>query len=40
MAEAVKSLLDRGSVVGDDDAWLAEYNWDAMANRVIKALQI
>ena len=40
IAEAVKSLLDRGPVVGDDDAWLAEYNWDAMANRVIKALQI
>ena len=40
IAEAVKSLLDRGSVVGDDDAWLTEYNWDAMANRVIKALQI
>jgi glycosyltransferase involved in cell wall biosynthesis len=40
IAEAVKSLLDRGSVVGDDDAWLAEYNWDAMANRVIEALQI
>ena len=40
IAEAVKSLLDRGPVVGDDDIWLAEYNWDAMADRVIKALQI
>jgi len=40
IAEAVKSLLDRGSVVGDDDGWLAEYNWDAMADRVIKALRI
>ena len=40
IAKAVKSLLDRGPVVGDDDIWLAEYNWDAMADRVIKALQI
>jgi hypothetical protein len=36
----VKSLLDRSPVVGDDDVWLAEYNWDAMADRVISALQI
>jgi glycosyltransferase involved in cell wall biosynthesis len=40
IAEAVKSLLGRSPMVGDDDVWLAEYNWDAMANRVIEALQI
>ena len=45
IADAVKLLLaDRGSAAGegsdDDDLWLAEYNWDAMADRVITALQI
>jgi glycosyltransferase involved in cell wall biosynthesis len=45
IAEAVKLLLagfgsptDKDS--GDDDLWLAEYNWDDIADRVITALQI
>ena len=41
IADAVKLLLtDRDSSAGDDNIWLAEYNWDAMADRVISALQI
>lgn len=45
IADAVKPLLvDHESPRGDDsrdgELWLAEYNWDAMADRVIKALQI
>jgi glycosyltransferase involved in cell wall biosynthesis len=44
IADAVKLLLaDRGSSAGEDsgdDLWMAEYNWDAMVERVITALQI
>jgi glycosyltransferase involved in cell wall biosynthesis len=45
IADAVKLLLvDRASAAGEgsdhDELWLAEYNWDAMADRVITALQI
>jgi glycosyltransferase involved in cell wall biosynthesis len=45
ISDAVKLLLaDRCSPMGedsdDDDLWLAEYNWDDIANRVITALQI
>ena len=45
IADAVKPLLvdhesPRGDDSRDDELWLAEYNWDAMADRVIKALQI
>jgi glycosyltransferase involved in cell wall biosynthesis len=45
IADAVKLLLaDRGSPTGgdsvDDDSWLADYGWDAMTDRVIRALQI
>ena len=45
IADAVKlQLADRGSAAGegsdDDDPWVAEYNWDVMADRVITALQI
>jgi glycosyltransferase involved in cell wall biosynthesis len=41
IAQAVKALLaDGGSAPGDDLLWLAEYNWDAMADRVVSALQI
>jgi glycosyltransferase involved in cell wall biosynthesis len=42
IADAVKLLLaDTGPAASDDDEfWLGEYNWDAMADRVIKALQI
>lgn len=41
IAQAVKSLLeDRSPVASDDGAWLAEYNWDAMTDQVITALQI
>lgn len=45
IADAVKPLLAaRGSSAGEDsgdaDLWMAEYNWDAMVERVITALQI
>jgi glycosyltransferase involved in cell wall biosynthesis len=45
IADAVKVLLaDRGTSAhqdsGDDDLWLAEYNWDVVVDRVITALQI
>jgi glycosyltransferase involved in cell wall biosynthesis len=45
IAGAVKLLLaDRGATAGedsgDDDSWLADYTWDAMTDRVMKALQI
>jgi glycosyltransferase involved in cell wall biosynthesis len=45
IADAVKSLLEAHSSSanedpGDDHLWLAEYNWDDIANRVITALQI
>jgi glycosyltransferase involved in cell wall biosynthesis len=45
IAAAVRlRLADRGSATGEgsdgDDLWLAEYNWDVMAGRVITALQI
>jgi glycosyltransferase involved in cell wall biosynthesis len=45
IADAVKlRLADPDSSAGrhasDDDLWLAEYNWEAMANRVMMALQI
>jgi glycosyltransferase involved in cell wall biosynthesis len=45
IADAVKRLLaDRsesaGADSGDDELWLAEYNWDAMTDRVTTALQI
>jgi len=45
IADAVKLLLtDRDSSAGsdtvDDNMWLAEYNWDAMVDRIITALQI
>jgi glycosyltransferase involved in cell wall biosynthesis len=45
IADAVKLLLaDRGSTAdeasGDDDSWLADYDWDAMTDRVMRALQI
>ena len=45
IADAVKLLLnDRdlsaGSDTGNDDMWLAEYNWDAMVDRIVTALQI
>ena len=45
IADAVKLLLtDGGSLTGegscDDNSWLADYGWDAMADRVITALQI
>jgi glycosyltransferase involved in cell wall biosynthesis len=42
IADAVKLLLaDTDPTASDDDEfWLAEYNWDAMTDRVIKALQI
>lgn len=45
IADAVKLMLanrdssaNKGS--GDDDLWLAEYNWDDIADRVITALRI
>lgn len=45
IADAVKLLLaSRGSAGGEgsgkDDPWLAEYNWDIMADRVMTALRI
>lgn len=44
IADAVKLLLADGSSSADkdfqDDFWLAEYNWDAMAARVVTALEI
>jgi glycosyltransferase involved in cell wall biosynthesis len=45
IAEAVKPLLaasdaTAGQDSGDDDLWLAEYNWDVMVDRVVTALQI
>jgi glycosyltransferase involved in cell wall biosynthesis len=45
IADAVKPLLVDHESPRDDDSrdgelWLAEYNWDAMADRVMKALQI
>jgi glycosyltransferase involved in cell wall biosynthesis len=45
IADAVKRLLENGRPPagdgsGDDDLWLADYDWGAMTDRVIKALQI
>lgn len=45
IAAAVKPYLvgpgpSAGGHAGDDDLWLAEYNWEAMADRVMTALQI
>ena len=45
IAAAVKPYLadpdsSAGRNAGDDDLWLTEYNWEAMANRVVTALQI
>jgi glycosyltransferase involved in cell wall biosynthesis len=45
IAAAVKPYLadpdsSSGRHAGDDDLWLAEYNWETMANRVITALRI
>ena len=45
IADAVKLLLtDRdlseGSDTGYDNMWLAEYNWDAMVDKIVTALQL
>jgi glycosyltransferase involved in cell wall biosynthesis len=45
IADAVKQLLENsgppaGEDSGDDDLWLADYDWSAMTDRVIKALRI
>jgi glycosyltransferase involved in cell wall biosynthesis len=44
LAAAVRNLLESGAPAsespGEADLWLADYGWDAMAERVISALQI
>jgi glycosyltransferase involved in cell wall biosynthesis len=45
IADAVKvALADRGSPTDeysdDDDSWLADYGWDAMTDRIARALRI
>jgi glycosyltransferase involved in cell wall biosynthesis len=45
IAVAVKRLLENGLSLagegpGDDDIWLADYDWGTMADRVLEALQI
>jgi glycosyltransferase involved in cell wall biosynthesis len=45
IADAVKLLLTHrrsptGKGPGDDDAWLADYGWDAMTDRIARVLRI